>query len=180
MLSKKTLNYIFAIFLILSVSLYIKVEVDSLNYEESYVEFKTEKNLKIKLPKGEYFFFTVNKTSNDLNYKVNKSPNKDYTFDFITSKKKELFKIGGKMKTTINDKVYETIGSFIIDKDCQVSFNFENVDKDVKNLAYHNTANHNLSSIVVFYYLMLLSIVISVITGIVIMIRILRRKNSEV
>ena len=178
MFKKKTLNYIFATFLILAIVLYIKVQIDSSNYEESYVEFKTEKNIKIKLSKGEYFLFAVNKTSDNLNYKVNKNSNKDYTFDFVTSENTELFKIGGKMKTTINDNVYEMIGSFIIDKDTLVSFNFENLDKEVKNLAYHNANNYNLSSIVVFYNLMLLSIVISVITGIVILIRTLRKKNS--
>ncbi len=180
MLNKKRLNYIFATFLILAIVLYIKVDIDSINYKESYVEFKTEKNLKIKLSKGKYLLFTVNKTSNNLNYKVNKNSNKDYTFDFVTSKNTELFKIGAKMKTTINENVYETIGSFIIDKDTLVSFNFENLDKEVKTLAYHNTMNNSLVAIVIFNNLMFLSIIISVITGIVILIRILRKKNSKV
>lgn len=179
MFKKNLLSFTLVFFIILSLIFYKKLNIESANFEKSYIEFKTDKNLKIELSKGKYFVYKINRINDNLDYKIIKKPNQKNTFEFITSEKKEGLSIKAKLKTTINDKVYETIGSFIVQENGKVLFDFKNLNNEIDSLAYKNETNNNLTHTVIFYYLMLFSITISGIIGIVILIKKLRKYNGN-
>lgn len=176
--NKNLLNFTLGILIILSIISYRNLNSESSKFAKSFIEFKTDKNLKIELSRGKYSIYKTTKTDQNLDFEIIKSPNQQNTFIFTTSEKKESQNMKTKLRITTNDNVYEKIGWFYIQKKGKVLFDFKSLDKKNHHLAYQNENNDNIFEIGVFYYLMFFSIIISIIIAIAIFIKKVKMNNK--